>query len=513
MTEDRSPTEPYTALRAQLHTSEFLDHVRTGVVLINVQGTVVDSNQTAPQMLGRTCEQLRSDGPFGTSIAPVDNDGVLLRRDQFPWATTLRTGEPCIGVTIGVDIPERPRRWLLVDSHPLVIDGEFVGVTIYLVDVSALRHEYRSLQLLNEVNRFVMTPTKDTDPLQSVCDVLVADGSYCLAWIGIASRDVPGKIDIHDAAGTTEYLYDGMVSSTATEAIGRGPSGLALRTGVTHVVDDIARDPTFEPWRERAAQFHLRSMLAIPFAPWGQRAILCIFSTNPYAFDDSDVRSKESIAREVEFAADQVRAKRRLEEALDGTLLSLGILTETRDPYTAGHQTRVGALGAAIAVHLGLEIKMVNLVRQAGDVHDVGKIAIPAEILTRPGRLSALEFTMIKGHTTIGHRILSNASLPWPIAEVALSHHERLDGSGYPAGLLDRDIILPARIVAVADVVEAMAHFRPYRAALGIDVALAEVAKGAGTLYDRDAVESCRAVFDMGFTFESIPTTDAQVVG
>lgn len=155
---------------------------------------------------------------------------------------------------------------------------------------------------------------------------------------------------------------------------------------------------------------------------------------------------------------------------------------------------------------------MVDLVRQAGDVHDVGKITIPTEILARPGRLSALEFELIKSHTTIGHKILLNALLPWPIAEVALSHHERLDGSGYPSGLLDQDIILPARIIAVADVVEAIVHFRPYRPALGLDVALAEVTKGAGTLFDRDVVEQCLAMFESGFSFDSISMTDVRTL-
>jgi putative nucleotidyltransferase with HDIG domain len=177
-------------------------------------------------------------------------------------------------------------------------------------------------------------------------------------------------------------------------------------------------------------------------------------------------------------------------------------MTETRDPYTAGHQNHVGALGEAIAKQLGLNSKLTTLIRQSGEVHDIGKIAVPAEILTRPGRLSSLEFEMIKRHTLVGADILSQASLPWPIAEVALQHHERMDGSGYPRGLPGSDIILPARIIAVADVVEAMTQHRPYRPALGIDKAIAEVSAGAGTLFDPEVVEACLAVFELGFTFQ-----------
>lgn len=236
--------------------------------------------------------------------------------------------------------------------------------------------------------------------------------------------------------------------------------------------------------------------------------MLVVYRRHISAFDDSAVRGLEEIVRESEFGVAHMRSVAKLKQALEATLSSLGQMTETRDPYTAGHQTRVGSLGAAIATHLGLDANMIELIRQSGDVHDIGKIAIPSEILTRPGRLSTLEYDMVKTHTTVGFAILSKASLPWPIADVALSHHERLDGSGYPSGLLADEIILPARIIAVADVVEAMTQHRPYRPALGLDMALAEVAKGAGTLFDREVVKSCRVLFESGFTFESVLAAD-----
>jgi HD-GYP domain-containing protein (c-di-GMP phosphodiesterase class II) len=144
---------------------------------------------------------------------------------------------------------------------------------------------------------------------------------------------------------------------------------------------------------------------------------------------------------------------------------------------------------------------MARLIRQSGEVHDVGKISIPAEILTRPGKLGPIEFELVKDHCRVGSEILSRAAVPWPIAETVLQHHERLDGSGYPSGLRGDEIILPARIIAVADAVEAMAHFRPYRPSLGLEVALAEVELRAGTEYDRDVVAACRAVFEDGFSF------------
>jgi putative nucleotidyltransferase with HDIG domain len=162
---------------------------------------------------------------------------------------------------------------------------------------------------------------------------------------------------------------------------------------------------------------------------------------------------------------------------------------------------RVSALSAAIAERLALTPADVEGVRRGAQVHDVGKIGVAVEILSRPGRLDDLEFALIKRHCAVGADILRRADLPWPIAEIAEQHNERVDGSGYPDGLRAGQIILPARIVAVADVVEAMAHHRPYRPALGIDAALAEVREHAGVLFDTEVVDACLAEFEVGFTF------------
>ena len=182
----------------------------------------------------------------------------------------------------------------------------------------------------------------------------------------------------------------------------------------------------------------------------------------------------------------------------EGVIAAIAGIVEIRDPYTAGHQQRVSGLGAAIAEELGLDADTVAGVRVAGLVHDVGKITVPTEILNKPGRLSELEFTLIKGHAQAGYEILSAIEFPWPVAQVARQHHERLDGSGYPQGLSDGDILLEARILAVADVVEAIASHRPYRAALGLDVALAEIEAGSGVRYDQAVVAACKHVLADG---------------
>ena len=176
---------------------------------------------------------------------------------------------------------------------------------------------------------------------------------------------------------------------------------------------------------------------------------------------------------------------------------------EMRDPYTAGHQQRVADLACAIANEMGLSEKQTNGIRTAAMIHDIGKICIPAQILSKPGKLNEIEFSLVKAHPGIGYDILKNIEFPWPIAQMVLQHHERIDGSGYPSGLAGSEILLEARILAVADVVEAMASHRPYRPALGLDKALEEISKNRGVLYDPEVTDACLKVFrKKGFEFK-----------
>jgi len=195
---------------------------------------------------------------------------------------------------------------------------------------------------------------------------------------------------------------------------------------------------------------------------------------------------------------DGERAQAALERALEGTIVAVASTIEVRDPYTAGHQRRVAEIAVAIGRELGLSAHQLKGLRVAGTIHDIGKIGIPAEMLTRPGRLSPLEFDIIKGHAADGAEILSGVEFPWPVADMVRHHHERMDGSGYPDGLKGDEILFEARILAVADVVEAIASDRPYRAALGLDAAMAEITAKRGTLFDERVVDACRKLVDEG---------------
>ena len=193
---------------------------------------------------------------------------------------------------------------------------------------------------------------------------------------------------------------------------------------------------------------------------------------------------------------------RQLQKALEGSIHAMALAVEMRDPYTSGHQQRVADLARAIAKKMGLSEEKIAGVLMAGIIHDLGKIAIPAEILSKPGVITKTEFELIKSHVRVGYDILKNIEFPWPIADIVLQHHERLDGSGYPTGLSGNQIILEARILSVADVTEAMASHRPYRPSLGINVALEEIEKNKGVLYDSDVVTTCLKVFhEEGYKF------------
>lgn len=212
--------------------------------------------------------------------------------------------------------------------------------------------------------------------------------------------------------------------------------------------------------------------------------------------DEMETLKEDSARREA-----QPRPPELIQSAAAATVSALAAVAERRDPYTAGHQQRVSELACAIGREMGLTPNVVEGVRVAGILHDTGKVVIPGEILSKPTNLSEFEFGIIKSHPRVDSEIVEGIDFPWPVARAVLQHHERIDGSGYPTGLKGDDIILEARILAVADVVEAMASHRPYRPALGVEIALEEIAAGRGTRYDPEVADACLRLFrEKGYT-------------
>ena len=208
----------------------------------------------------------------------------------------------------------------------------------------------------------------------------------------------------------------------------------------------------------------------------------------------------EDVTTQKRAEEDLKKSLQQLRRAMQATIQALSQIVETKDPYTSGHQKRTTDLARAIATEMHLPSDQIEGIRVAGAIHDIGKLSIPAEILSKPSKLAAAEYSLIKEHARQGYEILKDVESPWPLAEIVHQHHERINGSGYPRGLQGEEILIEARILAVADVVEAMASYRPYRPALGIDKALEEVEKNKGVLYDILAADACLRLFkEKGF--------------
>jgi len=255
-----------------------------------------------------------------------------------------------------------------------------------------------------------------------------------------------------------------------------------LTDDMTLMVADLAR---------KAAQSiivtkHLTDELLIANEEKGKRDAELVIANKELVFQNDEKEKR---------AAELVIINKQLKSALMKTVEVAMKLSEMRDPYTAGHEKRVAEIAVAISAELGFDTERQQGMRVAGYLHDVGKINIPAEILSKPGRLSDVEYNLVKGHVQAGYDAIKDVDFPWPVAEVVFQHHERLDGTGYPRGLKGEEIIIEARILSVADVVESMTSHRPYRAELGIEKALAEIERGSGIIYDATVVDACIKLF------------------
>jgi len=357
--------------------------------------------------------------------------------------------------------------------------------------------------------------------IKEVCDAIALQSPYLLAWVGKAEDDQEKTIKVLGGAGSAlAYLDDSTVSWSGQHIIGLGPAGVAVRTNLITIVADTEADPSFIAWHDLAKKYGIRSAVACPIAdgadhPFG---VLVVYSGVPKAFGPEEAKLFESLAHELSFGLRAIERQHQLDEqihekelvqerlagALKATIEAMSRTMEWRDPYTAGHQKRVALISAAIAKKLGLNNEQIEALYMAAMVHDLGKVAVPAEILTKPSRLTDLEMKMVQGHAESGYQILKDIPFPYPIAEMVYQHHERLDGSGYPRALKDEAICLEARILAVADTIEAMATHRPYRPGRGLDLAMKEVMLEAGSKLDQGIANAAFELYSDGKTLHEI---------
>jgi PAS domain S-box-containing protein/putative nucleotidyltransferase with HDIG domain len=374
----------------------------------------------------------------------------------------------------------------------------------------ALRRVNRALQTLSAGNLTLTSAESEPAFLDGMCRVLVEIGGFAMAWIGYAEHDENRSVRVVAAAGDDLGYLKAVSFSWSDVESGQGPVGVAIRTGTPEINSDFANNPHVSLWRDEALKRGLVSSMSFPLRDGCSIfGALTIYSTKISAFVPEEVRILAEVSGDLAFGIVTLRTRAlhdesvaRAKKAMHSTVMALASTLEQRDPYTAGHQRNVAKLAVAIAVRVGIPREERDGIELAALIHDIGKIQVPAEILSKPGRLSALELQMLHAHVQTGFDIVKGVDFPWPIAEMILQHHERLDGSGYPSGL-KADAIRPgAKIISVADVVESMTHHRPYRAALGIEAALTEITKGRDRIFDATFVDACVAVFrEEGFTF------------
>jgi len=275
------------------------------------------------------------------------------------------------------------------------------------------------------------------------------------------------------------------------------------------VEQDIVSSAYYPDFSVQLSQAGIHSLAVFPLSiSSGQSGVLAIFSNESHIFGEEELRLLDELSADLAFGLNTMRLRKEREQAIldkeqsalilqrsmGQTIEAIAMTLEKRDPYTAGHQQRVLLIATAIAKELGWDSDRIQGLELGAMIHDIGKVYVPSDILNRPGKLTPEEMAIIRTHSSVGYEIIKDIEFPWPVADMVHQHHERLDGSGYPQGLTADEIIPEAKIMSVADVVEAITSHRPYRPSLGIDFALEEINKYRGVLYDAAAVDACNVL-------------------
>jgi len=362
---------------------------------------------------------------------------------------------------------------------------------------------YSILKISRDINHVLLKSDNEIEIFQKVCYLINKIKNIKSVWIGVVENKKP-EIKL--------IAYSGFNSSSLSELTryileeSKFFSDI-VKTGKPFVVKDIEKQPLYKNWKKTALKMGFASTIFLPLICEKEIiGILTVYSGEKDYFGTIEKNFLIDVCEDLSLSIKTLKLEKEIEESftnlksmVDETVSAISLMSEKRDPYTSGHQQRVSKLASAIAKEMGISEERIKGMCVAALLHDIGKIAVPSEILTKPGKISANEFNIIKTHSEVGFEILKDIKFPWPVAQILLQHHERINGSGYPNGLTGKDILLEAKILAVADVVEAMCSDRPYRPALGIKKALEEITKNKGILYDPNVVDACLKLFEKGY--------------
>jgi HD-GYP domain-containing protein (c-di-GMP phosphodiesterase class II) len=396
---------------------------------------------------------------------------------------------------------------LVLDN--LLNDPTIAGIVLTGRRITGEANLERTRAYARAAESVLVSAHNETDALNRLCEVVVEDNSYRLAWVVFTNPSKPLGVRLV-ASGGNFAAYIEALEVMAGSGTYRGPFADAIETREPFVIQDLSAMPETLAYQSLALEHGYRALLALPlFSNETDYGVLAVYSERPHVFTAETIRVLTDMARDIAYGIDSLRSREEraiLQARFDGSIAAavqaVAMASELRDPYTAGHQRRVADLAGDIAIEMGINSEIVAGIRVGASIHDVGKLIVPAEILSKPGPLKAVEMDLVKLHPPAGCDIVAGIEFPWPVREMILQHHERLDGSGYPKGLSGDEIVIEARIIAVADTVEAMSSDRPYRPALGNDSALKTVREGHGALFEPAAVDACCRLFgEKGFAF------------
>ncbi|PIX59293.1 MAG: hypothetical protein COZ47_13225 [Lysobacterales bacterium CG_4_10_14_3_um_filter_64_11] len=485
--------------------------VPDALVVLDADGRIRFANARARALLGITRSPLIGNTFDAPEWAITNAEGGAMDAAELPFARVRQERQPVLDIVHAIHPPGAARKLLSINAAPLLsAEGEFAGMVAGIRDITQLRQEQvideRSravLRALADFDAFVLEPRSLHETLACACRSLIDRGVCVMAWVGVVKADSARSVVPLASAGDGRTYLDTLRVTWDESATGIGPVGQAVRSRKLVVADDIANDPSFAHWRQMALERGYSCVFAAPVIGHADvpDLVLCGYHREPNAYADQVqellAEFSQRLARAAALSHQQAEhevGRQRLSAALHGTINALQRMVEARDPYTFGHEERVARLAVAIADALGFPPAQRQALDIAAQLHDIGKMSVPAEILSKPSRLTAAEYELIKSHVDAGYRILEHIDFGMPVAEIVRQHHERLDGSGYPNGLHGEHVRLEARVLAVADVAESMLSHRPYRATLGLAAVREELLAGSGVRYDADAVAACLRV-------------------
>ncbi len=347
---------------------------------------------------------------------------------------------------------------------------------------------------ISALNRLLLRVKDEERLFNEICNILVKNNNYIFVWVSLKGEDYSVK-PVAQCGFESSYLKNIKIKWDNSK-YADGPTGKAIKTGEPQVMQDIKNNPEFRPWRKEALKRGYRTSVAVPIKH-GSNIIgaLNVYSQYKNVFDDKELKFLTEVAADITLGVIKIRSEKKLKNIINGTIKAVSIIHKYRDPFTSEHQNNTAKLSVEIAKKLALPKNTTDGINISGLLHDIGKIAVPSSILNKPGKLNEHEYSIVKDHALRGFEILKNIDFSWPVAKATLQHHERLDGSGYPYGIKGDEIIIEAQILMVADVVEAMTSYRPYRPPLNLETALREISIDKGKLFNREAVDACIEIF------------------